>query len=183
MLNNIYFLRHCKTEFNAHDFISGGEDISIIENEIDICDLIIADGAKVLIISSPLKRCVETIELLKEKVPYCIDTIFDNRLVERNMGDFQGKARNDAILEYPTYFSTHKFNIKLTPPHGESFDDFFYRVNEFSTDLLKKAALCPIIISSHNQTLKLLYAILNKLDINYVWSNINFANGKITKIK
>lgn len=182
MLNNIYFLRHCKTEYNTRDQISGGENISIIDSGIDISELENSDATNMLIMCSPLKRCVETIELLNNKVPYSMKTIIDVRLVERNMGIFQGKERRKVVSAYPDYFTACRFNLRMTPPNGESFEDFFNRVNRFSKDLKNEASLSPVLVSSHNQTLKMLYAILNNMDVNYVWNNINFINGKVTKV-
>lgn len=84
----IYIVRHGKTDWNVSGLIQGKTDIPLnkigekqaeiakekIEDKIDIC------------FSSPLKRAIKTAQILSD-----VNPIIDKRLVERNMGEFEGK--------------------------------------------------------------------------------------------
>ena len=90
-------IRHAKTEFNYKRLFQGQLDINLSESGInetieksknfpqdfDIC------------FCSPLKRTKQTAEIL---VPY-LKLNFDDRIKERNMGDWQGTIITDERLE------------------------------------------------------------------------------------
>lgn len=169
-------MRHLPTLNNEQDYITGQHDVDIIRNGKE--KAIQFDG---IVYTSPLKRCSNTIKIKLETSQNVIH--FDDRLLERNMGEFEGKKRKAIIYQYPTYFISGKFNVFLQPPGGESFAKFYERVISFYEDVVKKRNE-DMLICSHNQTLKLLKCILEKkeLSINY-WCSCNFINGEIYEIE
>ena len=114
-------IRHAKTEFNNKRLFQGQLDISLSESGInetieksknfpqdfDVC------------FCSPLKRTKQTAEIL---VPY-LNLNFDDRIKERNMGDWQGTIITDERLE--------QLQNKAVPPNGEEETDIDKRVAEF----------------------------------------------------
>ena len=114
-------IRHAKTEFNNKRLFQGQLDISLSESGInetieksknfpqnfDVC------------FCSPLKRTKQTAEIL---VPY-LNLNFDDRIKERNMGDWQGTIITDERLE--------QLQNKAVPPNGEKETDIDKRVAEF----------------------------------------------------
>lgn len=114
-------IRHAKTEFNYKRLFQGQLDINLSESGInetieksknfpqdfDIC------------FCSPLKRTKQTAEIL---VPY-LKLNFDDRIKERNMGDWQGTIITDERLE--------QLQNKAVPPNGEKETDIDKRVTEF----------------------------------------------------
>ncbi len=114
-------IRHAKTEFNYKRLFQGQLDINLSESGInetieksknfpqdfDIC------------FCSPLKRTKQTAEIL---VPY-LKLNFDDRIKERNMGDWQGTIITDERLE--------QLQNKAVPPNGEKETDIDKRVAEF----------------------------------------------------
>lgn len=114
-------IRHAKTEFNYKRLFQGQLDINLSESGInetieksknfpqdfDIC------------FCSPLKRTKQTAEIL---VPY-LKLNFDDRIKERNMGDWQGTIITDERLE--------QLQNKAVSPNGEKETDIDKRVAEF----------------------------------------------------
>ena len=114
-------VRHAKTEFNNNKLFQGQLDINLSElginetyeksqefpQDFDIC------------FCSPLKRTTQTAEIL---VPY-LKLNFDERLKERNLGDWQGTKITDEKLE--------QLNNNAVPPNGEKICEIDKRVSDF----------------------------------------------------
>ena len=87
----IYFIRHGLTDANFEGKYIGVTDISLSESGADELDAIRAKGELPetgLLFSSPLKRCLETCEILfPETAPHIID-----ELQEFDFGDFENKT-------------------------------------------------------------------------------------------
>lgn len=174
----IYIIRHCKTVNNDCNIISGRAKSKISDYSIDTSIIQTKEAFK--IITSPSRRCMETISEMKKSIKI-IKVNIDDRLLERNMGDLEGKLRCNAIAQYPKAFVNNKFCLKETPPNGESYEFFLKRVYSFYCELVSNNDK-NLIICSHNQTLKLLYIIANKIDLDSQWEKINFKNGVLVKL-
>ena len=114
-------VRHAKTEFNNNKLFQGQLDINLSElginetyekskefpQDFDIC------------VCSPVKWTTQTAEIL---VPY-LKLNFDERLKERNLGDWQGTKITDEKLE--------QLNNNAVPPNGEKICEIDKRVSDF----------------------------------------------------
>lgn len=180
MKNNLYVLRHCKTMFNAENIISGQADCPLIEFFVN--DSILKSESpfnSYILITSPLSRCVCTGKILQLQSESRFSTFIDNRIIERNMGILEGKKRSDLIKEYPTYFYNGRFKDYMTPPMGESYSDFKSRIVSFVPTMEKLLFKNNVIICSHNQTLRMLTAIINSKGYTDI---PKYPNGVVTKI-
>lgn len=177
---HLYFMRHCATNFNQTNYISGASDVPIVCHKIDISCY--THEKKVCIVSSPLTRCLETSQILSSQIQVS-EIKKDERLQERDMGLLDGQIRSTAIKQFPQLFSVGgKFIPTLTPPSGESYNAFLGRVESAWVDILNMLNYSDVIIVSHNQTLKLLYSVIFDLDAKSIWETINFENGKLVHI-
>ena len=182
-MNKLYFLRHFATKNNINGIISGNSNV-------DVADLERKRFSKKcpisIILCSSLNRCIDTMEC------YINDTKFTGKyticddLKERDMGCLNGKSKSQAVSEHPMLFervdNNIMFNVFKTPPNGESYFDFRKRVERFidRTDLFSENYL----ICSHNQTLKMIYHIINRIDITLnSWRSLNFENGEVYEIE
>lgn len=180
MQNQLYALRHCKTSFNAQNIISGQTDCPLIDYTVDDSILEKSSGPNsYILITSSLSRCVETGEILRKQSNFCFSTYIDNRLIERNMGVLEGLSRYEASRKYPSYFCNEKFNDYMTPPMGESYVDFKLRVNSLISLIEQLLQNYNVILCSHNQTLRMLTALIN--DKQYTEIS-KYPNGTIIKI-
>lgn len=102
----LYIVRHGKTDWNIMGLLQGQTNIELNEegindarklskeinlNEIDLC------------ISSSLERAKQTAEILTNNK---IKIIYDNMIVERGFGDYEGKKINYDLIE-------NQWNYKL----------------------------------------------------------------------
>lgn len=176
---NIFFLRHLKTRNNDLHIISGQSDSEIVDENYAKEDFNKYDK----IYCSPAVRCKKTIDLLACSA-FCTDNIiYDERLLERGMGDLEGVSKKKIITDYLELFVNGSFDVFQTPPNGESFQSFKKRVNNFYLEIFNINMPLKILICSHNQTLKLLRLLILKKEITYqTWSDYSFKNGVIDEI-
>lgn len=162
MEKKLYVLRHCKTLFNEENIVSGQTDCPLIDYSVDYSILSKESHLKTyVLISSPLNRCVITGKILQLQSKLQITSFIDSRIIERNMGILEGKKRCELFKEYPDYFFDGHFKDYITPPMGESYDTFRFRIASFSTSLEKLLSKNNVIVCSHNQALRMLTAIIN----------------------
>ena len=182
----LFALRHCRTEYNVTQRISGKSDSSIVDYSIDISalDLINTQNQDFLIISSTLARCVKTVSsLLKQNSEFHPRISIDSRITERGMGHWEGKFKVDILQKYPQYCYCGQINPFVTPPQGETIGEFSTRIDEFINDLRKVSPNTSILICAHNQSLKLLkYKLTGGVDLLDFWITNTFQNGKIERI-
>ena len=81
------------------------------------------------IIASPARRCRELALKLAERDG--IDPVFDERLWEMHMGEFEGKRWNEIDRAVSGHWFSDPYNIRT--PGGESFRDLQVRVLEALT--------------------------------------------------
>lgn len=178
--NKIFFLRHLKTTNNKLNIISGQSETPILSTPYHSKE----DFSQYdKIFCSTSKRCVETIKILsRNRIPNNA-VVFDSRIEERNMGLLEGMSKKHCQTIYPYLFHRNYFDPFLTPPNGESYQNFKDRLQNFYNEYLSSGEQGNILICSHNQALKLLRLLILEKEISYQsWEEINFLNGKILKI-
>lgn len=179
--NHLFFLRHCQSLYNVQEKISGQTDCPIVHKIID-CSILkeILSSENVIIISSPLTRCLDTVNLLQYSVSVTWPIIVDKTIIERGMGRWEGQERNIIIKQFPEFFYNGKFIVKLTPiGGGEKYADFRNRLIIFIHTIKELLKEKHIIVCSHNQTLRMITALLTNKNYDTIPS---FPNGVVTKI-
>ena len=183
-MREIFILRHLTTKNNINGLISGRSEIGIICKK-----LIGVEKIKLLhkVYSSPSERCRKTIKTFFKQFGMAVETNYDNRLLERHMGEFEGRSKKELLILYPDYFilynSQIRFNPLMTPPFGESYDDFSQRIKSFYTECCyKDNSETNILICSHNQTLKRLLLLINQKKSTELLKTEDIPNGKICKV-
>ena len=131
----IYFVRHGKTELNKLKKMQGVLDIPLNEEGIEqtyktkeLTDKIEFDCA----ICSPLIRTKQTLDIILEGRN--IPVIYDERIIERNYGEFEGTTKN-VDFDYDEFWNYTK-NVKYKK--AENIRDFFERIYGFLDDLKTK---------------------------------------------
>lgn len=150
----IILVRHGETDWNLKHIMQGITDIPLnekgkeqalmvskkLENtKIDVC------------FSSPLKRAVQTLNIITKVSP-----IIDNRLIERNMGELEGK--NHKYYDAKLYWN-YKINSNL---YGvESISSLFKRVTDFFYEIRDKYYNSTVLIVSHGATIRALHYVIS----------------------
>jgi len=141
----ILFVRHGQTDWNTIRRVQGRTDIEL--NDLGKKQASVVreklSGEKIdLIISSPLKRAMQTAQIINENRQ--IPITFDDRIIERSFGDFEGKIASDINAN-----DLWNYNLIGSNKTIEPIKDFVARVFDFIDDLKNKYFDKTILIVAH----------------------------------
>ena len=175
----IYLMRHSETEWNRLRRIQGRSDIELNAAGKEIARAAgtgMKDVPIDLCFVSPLKRAVETAELvLAENNAYKElgkpELIPDDRIIEINFGDWEGRQCIDEDSEVPRSEFVDFFRVidgaPNTPPGAETLRDVIERTSAFMEDICSRPELEDknILIVTHGCAIKcILYAFSTDAD-------------------
>lgn len=127
------------------------------------------------IISSPLKRAVDTANELTDQKIYT-----EERLMEQNFGLFEGKTYEELQETYPKELALWNQNWQeYCLPQGESFAMVRKRVEDFSKDLWNEQG--KVLLTAHKGTFGHLMASLLQMPLSGYW-NFVFEQGTFSRI-
>ena len=95
-----------------------------------------------LIICSPLKRAKQTAEVINKDRN--IKIIYDDRLIERDFGEFEGMETKD--FDFHGYWNYYKNDYYES---AENIQEFFKRVYSFLDDIINKYKDKNILVVAH----------------------------------
>ena len=152
----LYVVRHGKTPWNAQKITMGRKDIEL--NEIGIEEAYTTSSKLMdydfdLIICSPLKRTKQTANIINENRN--IEIIYDERIIERCLGDLEGKpytTNNDELWDI-------KYN--LNSDGIETMEDFKNRVFEFLEETKNNYSDKNVLLVTHGGVSALINCYFN----------------------
>lgn len=148
---NIYFARHGQTEMNKANLVCGVTDVPLNETGRQQAELL-AEKLRSenidLIISSPLKRAIQTSRIVAEHCNIPIE--IDNRLIEQNYGIYEGVDRQNPD------FLSNKRNFAFKYPGGESMMQVAARVYPLIEELKEKYPDKNILLLCHGGVCRVL---------------------------
>lgn len=137
----IYFVRHGQTDWNKIGKMQGHIDIEL-NNEGKQQAMIVKEklsGVKFdMVFSSPLKRAVETAQIICDQ-----EILVDDRLIERCNGELEGKLKTEieVLIDFNDQNET-RFGI-------EPLNTFKARINDFLNETLKKYKDKNVLVVTH----------------------------------
>lgn len=141
----ILLTRHGQTEWNLLKKVQGKVNIELNETGIQQAKMT-RDSLKEekidLILCSPLKRAIQTAEIINQERN--IRMIIDERLSERDFGEFEGMSNTDFNFNA---FWSYKQNLKYDK--AENIKDFFRRVYNFLDNIKNEYDGKRILIVAH----------------------------------
>ncbi|AAO35319.1 alpha-ribazole phosphatase [Clostridium tetani] len=180
---NIYLVRHGETEKNTLKKYYGNLDVGLNEKGKMQCEYLREKLRNIeldKVYTSEMKRAIETANIILQDREYKITK--DNRLNEMNMGDFEGKDHKELEKLYPKEWNAWCEDWKeCSPPKGESYKTFYYRVKEFIEDVLKEEVE-NILIVAHGGVIKSIYTYILGEDFDIFWK-VSSRNGELSLIK
>lgn len=138
-------VRHGRTDWNDLNKIQGIHDTNLNETGISQAyktKELLKDNKIDVVISSPLKRTMQTAEIITEGRD--LQIIKEEGLKERDFGEYEGFHRED--FEYADFW-TYSKNIKYKS--AENIQDFFARVFKSLDDIKEKYQDKNVLIVIH----------------------------------
>ena len=148
----IYIIRHGETALNEKGVMQGRLDEPLNESGRALAAMT-GQAMKALglkfdrCISSPLKRAKETAEILLSESGNDIPVEYDDRLLEIDFGDLEGKAIAEMGAEGLRFFTAPLKHAGF--PGGESVRDVIERTQDFLRELIAKDDGKTYLISTH----------------------------------
>ncbi|MBK5114067.1 MAG: histidine phosphatase family protein [Candidatus Heimdallarchaeota archaeon] len=180
----ILLLRHGQSEANKNDIIQGHMESPLSELGRQQAETAGKELSKSKIefdavYSSDLIRAEETVKIITG-ILGIKDIVFDIRLREFNLGDYEGKnskklsEKEDALLKS----CWDDYTIRI--PNGETVNEFIQRIKGIFDEIVEAAKDdSTILIVGHGGTLyHILQSILNILPNNQAW----FVNCSVNEV-
>ena len=157
---NLYVIRHGQTIVNKYNLINSINKIGLTKKgkkEALNASLNIENIKLDLIISSPLRRTKQTCKIVNNNK---IKVIFDKRIIERNSKSMQFKKI--SLLDGNIWYDINK---DIVYKNSEGFKSILKRTEEFLNELQEKYKDKNILIVTHGDVCKAIYAIINNINI------------------
>ncbi|MBU4375031.1 histidine phosphatase family protein [Patescibacteria group bacterium] len=161
-MDTLYIVRHGTTDFNEQGRYLGRTNLSL--NSVGRQQAVgIAEQVKKLridfVISSPLKRAMETAEIIK---PDEHKIIINPHFIERSVGVYEGLTKNEAKKLFPDLYKkniTRIFND--APPKGETIKEVQGRVFNGMDEIKKNYQDKNILVVTHAFVAKVINKYFN----------------------
>lgn len=139
----LYVFRHGETQDNADMIFCGWRDVGLTETGVQQAEILaekLKDKKIDRLYSSDMIRAIDTMKIAMSLNPENRDkhVAEDNRLRERNYGEWQGYSKLQKHLEDPEGLHKVRRGYEDEPPNGESLHDTVNRVSDFLDELLEK---------------------------------------------
>ena len=146
----IYLTRHGQTDWNVEHRPQGKADIELNRKGEEQARIVAKEKLNNtyidLIICSPLKRAKRTAEIIN--TDRNIPIIYDERISERDFGEFEGKTIDEIKNETKFQgFWNYEYNIQYKK--AENIQKFFNRVYEFLDETKEKYRDKNILLVAH----------------------------------
>lgn len=171
----LYVARHGQTVWNTENKVCGITDVELTEKGKEqakdlACEVERNDIS--FIISSPLKRAVETSEIVSAicNIPFQID----DRLIEQNYGIYEGTDRNNED------FLNNKRCFAFKYPNGESMMQVAYRIYGLMDEIKCKYRDQNVLIISHGGVCRVINTYFKDMT-NDEFFNYALGNAKLEK--
>ena len=161
-MTKFILLRHGQTNWNIQRLYQGHADIPLNETGKEQAEKAARELESIpfdVIYSSDLQRAKDTAAaVLRYHQP--VTVYYDNRIRERNFGDYEGAPYNPELLD-PIIGKAKDLNpTTFRFPGGESLVDVETRAKSFYQDVIKQHPVETVLVVSHGSFLSVLSTIL-----------------------
>ncbi len=183
-MTTLYLVRHGETVLNSLKVYYGRTDCALSQKGL-IQAKKLKDNLKEYhfdtIISSPLKRCIQTAKIITDKPE--VELVLENDLVELDFGLWEGLHYLEISQTYPKVWKEWTEDWRsATPPNGESFTQMYNRVEKALNNIIKTHQDKNVLIVTHKGCLQIIASILLGGDDNLFW-NFTFEHGRYSVLQ
>lgn len=177
---NLYLVRHGQTNLNKEHIVQGIINTKLNDTGINQAKEIKKEIDKLsidLVISSPLDRTRETTSIILGNRN--IDIIYDDRIIERYAGNFEGKS--DKYYDHIKAWN-YKINSDLDA-NIENVRDLLKRAKLFLEDIKNRYPNKNILVVSHEAIIRALHYNIVGYDENTNFKELTIDNCCLIKYK
>ena len=162
-------LRHAQSTANERGILAGQlPGVHLTSTGISEADSVVAalSGRKIdRIFTSPLERCLETVEPLAATRK--LKVLTDDRLVEMNYGNWSGKKLKLLSIR-PLWRTIQSAPSQVRFPGGESFLEMADRVKNLLDSLRRKFPNDSILLVTHGDITKFIATYFMELPLDHI---------------
>ncbi|MEK7610026.1 MAG: histidine phosphatase family protein [Patescibacteria group bacterium] len=180
----IYLARHGQDQDNAAGILNGHRDKTLtivgIEQANILAKTIEENGLGITkIYSSPLQRAYKTAEIVADYLNIENPTKLD-LLIERNFGIMTGKLVKDIEkLCAPNILKADPITYFISVENSETFPQMVKRAKKLLKWIKKNHATENILLVSHGDIGKMIYAAFYNLNWKEVLTKFHFGNSEV----
>ncbi|MBR3132628.1 MAG: histidine phosphatase family protein [Clostridia bacterium] len=167
----VYVVRHGQTDWNLEGKLQGSTDVILNDNgrnQVSCLSERLKDIDFGIIISSPLKRAMETAQIINKEKKLEI-VVFDD-LKERSFGSFEGKV-------YPDISAFWDYERDYNENGVESVKTMLNRVFNAMDSIISEYKDKDVLIVAHACVMIGIDCYFNGFKENHDFSNYCFENG------
>jgi len=170
----LYVVRHGETEKNKYGLIQGQTECDLTLNGIKKAKELIPIVRNInvdVVISSPLKRAVDTARIITEdRFPINVD----DRIIERDWGFCEGASIDDVdtVKCWNFYLNTDANKI-------EKVQDLLNRVSSFLEDIKIKYNDSNVLVVAHSAVLRAIHYCLHPIPEDGDMSKLEIPNLRL----
>lgn len=173
----VYIARHGQTDWNIQHRAQGRTDIPLNETGRTQAKAL-HDNIKGInftaVYASPLKRAAETAQIATGNK---YDILYDDRLVERSFGDFEGKEINSWIQD--TGYDIGDLRLNTNIGNIEPVKNVLARTKAFLDDLkMKYGNEDVVLVVAHGQVTRGLHHNLVGYTDDTDWWSVEYRNAE-----
>ena len=145
-------IRHGETDWNTEQRLQGRSDIPLNgtgREQARAAATSLPDGIDI-ILASPLVRAIETAGILN--VRFGVPIVLDERLVERDFGDFEGMYMADCDM-----VALRSWAANAPTPNGETLRDVGQRVAAFLGEVMQTYDKQTVLLVAHGHVIRAIY--------------------------
>lgn len=173
----LYIARHGQTIWNVQNKVCGIIDVELTDNGREQAKELahtLVDKNIDVILSSPLKRAIETSKIVAEICNAPLE--IDERLTEQNYGIYEGVDRKDEA------FLNNKRNFAYRYPNGESMMQVAYRVYGLIDEIKHKYKDKNVLLISHGGVCRIINTYFRDMT-NEEFFDYTLKNGELEEYK
>ncbi len=181
----LYLARHGQNEDNAEGVLNGHRDRPLTEKGMEqaheVADKIKESGIHFShILTSPLIRAHTTADIIAKKVNFDGKVEVEPLLIERDFGVMTGvEQKRIEELCAPDILKTATVTYFLSPKNAETFPDLLKRAKKLFSTLKERFQDGDILLVSHGDFGKMLYAAFYDLPWESVLKDFHFGNSEL----
>jgi broad specificity phosphatase PhoE/ribonuclease HI len=161
-LTTIILVRHGRTILTESHRISGsgGENPQLSEAGIQDAQAVAEELSRVshsgpyakvvtptVVVSSPIARTRETSAIIASRLGLSVD--INDDIAEIAFGDWDGHTNQEVAANWPEQYEQWRGDVEISPPGGESLEQFDVRVQNGLAEILDKYEGQTVIVVSH----------------------------------